>query len=521
MKNISILNDVLGPVMRGPSSSHTAASWHIAVLARSLLGEKPVQAEFLFDEGGSYGLVFRDQGSDLAFAAGLLGWPITDTRFRRSLLLSKGEGLDISFRTGALAGADHPNDVAIHLLGEGGKELDLRGRSVGGGSVEIREIAGWPLCLTGSTWVVVAEVEAESAEAAAAILGADGYTLGNPERFERAGLTLLVSRRSRKLGEAEEARLDALSGLRRRWQAAPLMLVKRGEAPFASAAAMLELARHDGTTAGRLGMAYEAAVLGLSEETVLEEMGRRLDVMLASVETGLAPGLPPMRLIDPSAATILKTMEGGGAAFGGFHSRAAARSMAALHVNCGMGVVCAAPTAGSAGVLPGVMATLVGELGVDRERALRGLFAAGLVGVFVAERSTFAAEVAGCQVEIGAAGAMAAAAVVEAAGGDAEAAAAAAAVCLQNTMGSVCDLVQGVVEIPCHTRNAVAASSAFVVADLVMGGYRNPIPLDETIDAMDSVGRSMPPELRVTSLGGLAVTPSALRLEKRPWAVEG
>jgi L-serine dehydratase len=110
---------------------------------------------------------------------------------------------------------------------------------------------------------------------------------------------------------------------------------------------------------------------------------------------------------------------------------------------------------------------------------------------------------------------MAAAAVVEVSGGSAKQAADAASISFQNTMGSVCDLIQGIVEIPCHTRNAVAASAAFVCADLILGGYCNPIPLDETIDAVISVGKSMPIELRCTSLGGLAITPSALALNPK------
>jgi L-serine dehydratase len=129
-------------------------------------------------------------------------------------------------------------------------------------------------------------------------------------------------------------------------------------------------------------------------------------------------------------------------------------------------------------------------------------------------RATFAAEVAGCQVEIGAAGAMAAAGVVEAAGGTAQQAADAAAIALQNTMGSVCDLVQGSCEIPCHTRNAVAASAAFVCADLILGGYVNPIPLDETVDAVYAVGRMLPSELKVTGLGGLSLAPSAVAMPR-------
>ena len=111
--------------------------------------------------------------------------------------------------------------------------------------------------------------------------------------------------------------------------------------------------------------------------------------------------------------------------------------------------------------------------------------------------------------EIGAAGAMAAAAVVDAMGGSAAQACQAAAVAFQNTMGLVCDPVQGVVEIPCHTRNAVAAANAFLCADLVLGGYRNPVPLDETLDAVYAVGRMLPSELRCTAKGGLALAPSA------------
>jgi L-serine dehydratase len=126
---------------------------------------------------------------------------------------------------------------------------------------------------------------------------------------------------------------------------------------------------------------------------------------------------------------------------------------------------------------------------------VKALFAAGAVGLVLATRGTFAAEVAGCQVEIGAAGAMSSAAVVEAAGGSVRQALDAAAISFQNTMGSPCDLVQGMVEIPCHTRNAVAASSAFVCADLILGGYSNPVPLDETIDAVMNVGRMLPREL--------------------------
>ena len=195
------------------------------------------------------------------------------------------------------------------------------------------------------------------------------------------------------------------------------------------------------------------------------------------------------------------------------HTRAAARAMAVMHVDGAMGVVCAAPTGGSAGVIPGTLVTLAEERSLTREQIALALLAAGSIGMILAIRGTLAAEVAGCQVEIGASGAMAAAAVVDAVGGTARQACDAAAISFQNTMGTVCDLLHGMVEIPCHTRNGAAAASAFVNADLVLGGYPNFIPLDETIDAVYAVGLAMPAELRCTSQGGLAITPSARALK--------
>jgi L-serine dehydratase len=514
MKNISILNDVLGPVMRGPSSSHTAGSYHLAALARSLLGETPVEAEFKFDSSGSYSRCFRQQGSDLAFAAALLGWSMTDQRFPQALELAPKLGLDIRFETGTLPEADHPNSVRIRVAGGQGPGLSLVGRSIGGGAVEAISLEGWPVLLDGSAHEVLAEADAETTAEVAELLVSDAQSLAEPDRQVREGLVLLHVRRVSALPEGLVARLHALAGVHRLWQARPLTFVKRGLPLFDSAAGMVALAEAGGTTAGKIGATYEAELLGLTEDQVIEEMVSRFEVMAAAVHAGLGADLPPMQLLRPSAGRVYEAEFQGRLPIGGLHTRTAARAMAAMHVNCGMGVVCAAPTAGSAGVLPAVLVGLQEEKGLDKRTIARCLLAAGVIGAIVAQRATFAAEVAGCQVEIGAAGAMAAAAVVEAASGTARQAADAAAVSFQNTMGSVCDLVQGIVEIPCHTRNAVAASSALVVADLILGGYENPIPLDETIDAVFAVGKMLPSELRVTALGGLAITPSAQAMRR-------
>ncbi|MHA1443750.1 MAG: L-serine ammonia-lyase, iron-sulfur-dependent, subunit beta, partial [Candidatus Hodarchaeales archaeon] len=196
------------------------------------------------------------------------------------------------------------------------------------------------------------------------------------------------------------------------------------------------------------------------------------------------------------------------------NTKCALYALAAMDVASSGGMICAAPTGGSAGVLPAILYTLSKEFDLNTKQLCLCLLAAGVIGLINSYRSTFAAEIAGCQVEIGMAGAMGCAAVIEAAQSTPENALNAASISLQNTMGSVCDLVAGLCEIPCHTRNAIAASNAFVCADLILGGYINPIPLDETIDASLETGMMLPKELRCTALGGIANTKTAKKLFK-------
>jgi L-serine dehydratase len=510
-----IFNDILGPVMRGPSSSHTAGSYHIAVLARALLDAPLVRARFTFDPAGSYAQVYRQQGVDRAFAAGLLGWSLTDPRFFDALDAAAAGGLELTFAVEAMAGADHPNTVDIELASATGTAATLRARSIGGGAVEVTRVGTWTVRLTGETYCVLAEVRAEAETAVRAGLEADGASMDEIARLERGDARLLVVPRVAPLSAELLASLRARPGVVSLSETPPIAFAKRGRPLFTSGQAMVSLAEERGWSLGRVALAYEADLLGLDDAALNLEMTRRFQIMRGAVQAGLSASAPALQLLVPTARKIMDAEAAGRVAIGGLHTRAAARAMAVMHVNGAMGVVCAAPTGGSAGVLPGVVVSLVDDRGLDLEAGVRALFAASAIGMIVSFRATFAAEVAGCQVEIGAAGAMAAAAVVEAAGGSPRDAADAAAIAFQNSMGSVCDLVQGMVEIPCHTRNAAAAGSAFVCADLVMGGYRNPVGLDETIDAVYDVGRMMPSALRCTSRGGLAIAPSALKLHAR------
>lgn len=512
---IGIFNDVLGPIMRGPSSSHTAGSYRIGCLARSLLGDCPAAVTFTFAPGSSIAQTYRPQGVDLALAAGILGQSMTDQAFSESLKRAQDQGMDIGFEVAPIPRADHPNFMSIELKGQQGCVLRLDAKSTGGGGIEITHLQDWPLRITGKSYDYVLLLDRACLDSIQQRLMLLDTCVKKPIVHEKGTQALIHWQRSQALTPEALKQIKTVAGVHAVYASAPVFYVQQGQPLFLSAQGLCDLGRERSVSLGELGLEYESTLLSMSAEQVRSEMLDRFDVMQTSCADGFQDDCVNMLLLEPTAGRIQSAQAEKKLAIGGLHTRAAARAMAVMHTCNSRGVVCAAPTGGSAGVVPAVVITLAEEFNLSESDIVRILFAAGTIGLIVARRSGFAAEVAGCQVEIGAAGAMAAASVVEFAGGTALQAADAAAVALQNTMGLTCDPVQGTCEIPCHTRNAVAASSAFVCADLVLGGYVNPIPLDETIDASLSVGRMLPCELRCTAKGGIAMAPSAMKMDSR------
>lgn len=193
-------------------------------------------------------------------------------------------------------------------------------------------------------------------------------------------------------------------------------------------------------------------------------------------------------------------------------SKAIAYSMAVLEVNASMGLIVAAPTAGSSGVLPGVLLALRDEQNLSDATLYKGLLNASAIGYLLMRNASVAGAEAGCQAEVGAASAMAASAVVEMMGGTAEMCLQAATFALSNLLGLVCDPIAGLVESPCQSRNAIGVANALTSAELALSGINHPIPFDEMSDAMLRVGRSLPFELRETAMGGCAGTPTGCDL---------
>jgi L-serine dehydratase len=473
---------------------------------------RPKRVRILFDKDGSYGYVYREQGSDKGFVTGLMNWDLTGDGFHGSLEASEREGCHVEFAVGSFPEANHPNWMRLELEGNDGSVSCVTAASIGGGAVIISEIDDFVSELRGDSWATLLELPQRD-PAAEDLLNSLAGSLSVLTSAKKSGVLLIqqspgkpeILRRLANISRPHAPRLVR-----------PIFFPVKGEPLWDSAETLEKYASERNISIAEAALDYECALLGLSRSEAMDEMGRRYSVMKDSCERALAGQLAaPMLLLEPSAHRIWDAGKSGGLPFGGIHSRAAARAMAIMHANGGMNVVCAAPTGGAAGALPGVVITLEDELGLSREETIMALFAAGAIGVIIDARATFAAEAAGCQVEIGAGGAMASAAAVYAAGGTLRQALDASAISFQNTMGLVCDPVQGAVEIPCHTRNASLAASAFVNADIIMGGYGNAIPLDETIDAVYATGKMIPPELRCTSLGGLSLCPSALAMKRQ------
>jgi len=200
---------------------------------------------------------------------------------------------------------------------------------------------------------------------------------------------------------------------------------------------------------------------------------------------------------------------------GGVLSKAIAYAMAVLEVNASMGLIVAAPTAGSAGVIPGAVLSVCEDYNLGEDAIYEGLLNASALGYIVMRNASVSGAEAGCQAEVGAASAMAASAIVELLGGTPDQCLHAASIAFSNLLGLVCDPIAGLVESPCQSRNAIGVSNAFTSAQLALAGIKHPIPFDEMVDAMYKVGLSLPFELRETALGGNASTPTGCALCKK------
>jgi len=250
-----------------------------------------------------------------------------------------------------------------------------------------------------------------------------------------------------------------------------------------------------------------------SKEEVMRHLEKMYEIMQISAAKALQKPLFTVgSLITGIAKTQYDYAQTPDTLCGGFLNLLMARALSCSETNAAMGRICAAPTAGSCGIIPAVLITVAENRKSSKEAVFNALLVSAGLGAVIMRNATVAGAEGGCQVECGAAAAMAAAAAVDLAGGTAEAALHAAAFALMNIMGLICDPVAGLVQVPCAQRNASQAVNALLSADFALAGQRSIIPLDEVIDAMFRTGKMLPMQLRETAMGGIAATQTGRKI---------
>ena len=513
---VSIFNDVIGPVMRGPSSSHCAAALRIGRLARDLMEGRFDDCLVEFDRAGSLPTTHDSQGSDMGLFGGLLGWEATDERLPGSMQTLADSGVRIRIET-IDAGDPHPNTYRLTLAGPQGS-ITLHAISTGGGMIEVIRLDGFPVAIGGDAFTTLLWAEGGATALRDELSLREEIDAVLLHERPESTTTLVEIRSMAPLPAPLVAELRSRPGVARVCELAPVLpILSRHDAavPFSTAA---ELLARDGAGARalwQLGIEYEMARGGLDAATVEAMMVEIVRILRRSIAAGIAGTSYADRVLGWQSGGFDAALRQGKLLDGGALNRAILYVTALMEVKSSMGVIVAMPTAGACAALPGVVIALAEGMELGEVEMARAFLAAGLVGAFIATAWTFAAEVGGCQAEGGAASAMAAAALVGLAGGTAERSLAAASMALQNMIGLICDPIANRVEAPCLGKNVSAAANALSSANMALAGFDPVIPLDEVIETARRVAAQMPRELRCTALGGLSITPTSLAIEAR------
>ncbi len=287
---------------------------------------------------------------------------------------------------------------------------------------------------------------------------------------------------------------------------------------FNSIQELVALAQAGGVPIWQVMISQEAEETGRGEEAILLEMGENYRVMKEAVGRGIQGVTTHSGMGGGDARRLHDYLQAGNILTDETLLKAAGYAIATNEVNAAMGIICATPTAGSAGVLPGVLLAMQEKMALPDETIVRHIFTAGAMGLVIANRAGISGAEGGCQAEIGSASAMAAAAVTELAGGTPHQAAHAMALALKNMLGLACDPLAGLVEVPCIKRNAAGAANAILTAELALAGIESKVPWDEVIQAMRQIGRGMPATFKETAQGGLATTPTGEAWKRLLWS---
>lgn len=509
----SIFNDVIGPVMRGPSSSHCAGALRIGRIARDLMNGSINEVFIQFDPRGSLATTHESQGSDMGLFAGLLGWDASDDRLPDSKKEIENAGIDIKIEISPF-GASHPNTYKMILVNPL-ETHEMIAISTGGGIIEVIEIDGFSVNIAGDYFETLIFTNSDGKKIESYLEKKIGYDFIHLHTINGKQLIEIKGQKfpDEQLISDMRDKFDIMA-IRNLFPVLPVLSSKNANLPFASYTEMGEYNEGRNLPLWELALIYECARSNSPETEVLKNMADVLDVMQNAVSSGVKGTEYKDRILGNQSKGFRQKMDEGKLLNGGILNRMILYISAVMEVKSAMGLIVAAPTAGSCGTLPGTILAAAEMMDFSNDYKIRALLAAGMIGVFIAQGATFAAESGGCQAECGSASGMTAAALVSLLGGSAKEALDAASMALQNTMGMTCDPVANRVEVPCLGKNIIAGSNAIACANMSMAGYDSVIPLDQVIETMSNVGKCMPVELRCTALGGLSITPASREIEK-------
>jgi L-serine dehydratase len=387
--------------------------------------------------------------------------------------------------------------------------------SLGGGSFEIRSVDGFPVKLSGDLYGMMIftknkpDISAEIKAVIPSEIEFSSEQKGDLMKYEFKSSLPFSSELITQL--QNHPLIDEIALIH------PIMPVISGretEMPFITVQSAINFAEENGLDLGDLGLIYEKCISGLSKDELIAKMKEIIQIIHKSIDTGLKGTHYADRILQQQSHLIGKA-EKDGKIKDSVVNRIIANVSALMESKSAMEVVVAVPTAGSCGTVGGSLLAISEFIGSSEDELIKAYFAAGIVGAYFAQGPGFSAEEHGCQVECGAASGMAAAGIAQLMGGTAEQVLGAASMAIQNMIGLICDPVADRVEVPCLGKNISAAVNAYSSAIMAVSGFEAVIPLDEVIETVSRVSKTMPECLKCTGKGGLAITETALKLKNK------
>lgn len=507
------LFDVVGPVMHGPSSSHTAGANRIGYLAGKIMGGIPANLEFGFHP--IYYDIYAGHRTHAALAAGCLGYREDDDLSVHALEEALQRGITVDCYP--IHGEEpHRNTMRVHGLLDH-IHWEINGVSVGGGNIIINRINGVEVSLDGNNWGLLLRFsKRESMEKTGKWLaewaGKDLKAVCHGKESNGEWIYCGAFRNEPPTEIPEECQPDLLT--RRIIKPLYLFRLNTNKKPVFSTFENL-LAAAESKPLIDVVLQYESSRSGLPAKAVLAEAERLVKVSREAMEKGFQE---PIQLIGGLCSgregkQMWNYALSGRTLMGAPFNKALARSVVMAEMNGAMGLVVAAPTGGAAGTLPGVLFTVAEQIKADDQQLAEAFLVSAAMGVVIGNRASFSGAVGGCQSEIGIAAAMAAGGAAWLASGSAEAVVHAAALALKNILGLTCDPPASPVEVPCIKRNGMGTAVAFMGAEMALAGLRSTVTPDDVVVALADTQRRLPSELK-GSCGGLASTASGERMRQ-------